>query len=77
MRAGVKRYDQNTDVHPRVYDVMSILKVLMFWSEFAYEVLCHNPPLPGLLLDHPLPVLNHDRIDYNTKTNGALVHSKQ
>ena len=29
-------------------------------------------PLPGLL-DHALPVLNHDRTDHDTKTNGVLV----
>ena len=38
----------------------------------ASEMLCHNPPLPGLQ-DHALPFLNHDRTDHNTKTNGARV----
>ena len=33
---------------------------------FTSEVSCHNPPLPGLL-DHALPVLNHDQTDHNTK----------
>ena len=35
-------------------------------TEFANEVLCHNPPLPGLP-DHTLPLLNHDRTDHKTK----------
>ena len=34
--------------------------------KFASEVLCNNPPLPGIP-DHALPVLNHDRPDRNTK----------
>ena len=35
-------------------------------AEFSIKVLCHNPPLPDLL-DHTLPVLNHDQTDHNTK----------
>ena len=31
---------------------------------FASEVLCHDPPLPGLP-DHPLPVLNHNWTDHH------------
>ena len=38
------------------------------------KCLYNNPPLLGLP-DHALHVLNHDRTDHNTKTNGALVHS--
>ena len=41
--------------------------MLLRWTKlFSIEVLHHNPPLPGLP-DHTLPVLNHDRIDHNTK----------
>ena len=40
----------------------------------ASVVLCRDHPLPGLP-DHTLHVLNHDRTDHNTKTDGALVHS--
>ena len=35
-------------------------------SVFASVVLCHNPPLSGLL-DPALPVLNHNQPDHNTK----------
>ena len=40
--------------------------VVLINSPLASKVLCHNPPLPGLP-DLVLPVLNHDRTDYNTK----------
>ena len=48
--------------------------LLLTWKkdtqiQFTSVVLCHSPPLPGLL-DHALLVLNHDRTDRNT-----LVHS--
>ena len=42
--------------------------------QFASKVLCNNPTLPGRLLDDALPVLNYDRPDHNTKTNGALMY---
>ena len=35
-------------------------------SQLVDKVIRHNPPLPGLPV-HALPVLNHDRIDHNTK----------
>ena len=34
--------------------------------QFADKVICHNPPLPGLLV-HALPDLNHDQTDHNPK----------
>ena len=38
----------------------------MYALLFASAVSCHNPPL-SVLLDHALPVLNHNRTDHNTK----------
>ena len=44
----------------------SDLHITAFYYQFAREMLCHNPPLPGLP-DDILPILNHDRTDHNTK----------
>ena len=45
---------------------INVIMVLLTLRKFASEVLCHNPPLPGLP-DHALPISNHDRTDHNTK----------